>query len=204
EATDDPSAKMQWTHFHNVVQRYQVVMEGWPKKIPFMNLSQSSSALADLEMLWCKWDANKIYWRALSDEEFAELHKECEDKLESGELVDCHHCQRSDKGKKHNIQMRGSLLLATSSTGARKLLLTAMTVVWRKRNQFVSQQHHLVVLLQLSVVLVLVQPLLMCLILFHSLLILVILVSSLQMVILDPLTIISTFPCSTVNHCCLS
>ncbi|KAG1797630.1 hypothetical protein EV424DRAFT_1292587, partial [Suillus variegatus] len=43
--TGDPDARMQWTHyFRNVVQRYQVAIEGWPDNIPFTNLSQVSSA----------------------------------------------------------------------------------------------------------------------------------------------------------------
>ncbi|KAG2143101.1 hypothetical protein DEU56DRAFT_870617 [Suillus clintonianus] len=103
EATGDPSAKMQWTHyFRNVVQRYQVIVEGWPENIPFANLSQASSALADLEMLWRKWDTNKTYWKALTDEEFAEYRKERDDKLESGEIVDRRRRPRSDRGKKRN------------------------------------------------------------------------------------------------------
>ncbi|KAG1838014.1 hypothetical protein DFJ58DRAFT_668569, partial [Suillus subalutaceus] len=99
----DTSTKMQWAdYFHNIVQRYQVIVEGWPENIPFTNLVQSLSALADLEMLWHRWDTEKIYWRALSDEEFAQLHKEHEDKLESGKLVERHCRTRSDKGKKRN------------------------------------------------------------------------------------------------------
>ncbi|KAG1800238.1 uncharacterized protein HD556DRAFT_1305027 [Suillus plorans] len=80
EITGDDHAKMQWVYyFGNVIQCYQVIMEGWPEKIPFINLSQKS----------------------LSNEEFEELHKEHEEKLESSELAD-HCCQpQSDKGKKH-------------------------------------------------------------------------------------------------------
>ncbi|KAG2741137.1 hypothetical protein P692DRAFT_201684588, partial [Suillus brevipes Sb2] len=103
EVTSDPSAKMQWAdYFRNVVQRYQVIVEGWPENIPFTNLSQSSSALQDLEMLFHRWDTGKIYWRTLSDDEFAQLRKEREDKLESGELVERRRRTRSDKGKKRN------------------------------------------------------------------------------------------------------
>ncbi|KAG1735557.1 hypothetical protein EDB19DRAFT_1830226 [Suillus lakei] len=52
EATGDPDVKMQWVHYwHNVVQRYLVICEGWPVDMPFENLSKVSSSLTDLEML---------------------------------------------------------------------------------------------------------------------------------------------------------
>ncbi|KAG2108476.1 uncharacterized protein F5147DRAFT_773676 [Suillus discolor] len=57
--TGDPDARMQWTHyFRNVVQHYQVAIEGWPDNIPFANLSQASSACPNLEMLYSKWESN--------------------------------------------------------------------------------------------------------------------------------------------------
>ncbi|KAG2112651.1 uncharacterized protein F5147DRAFT_650807 [Suillus discolor] len=90
EITGDNCAKMQWVYyFHNVIQHYQVVVEGWPEKIPFTNLSQVSSTLLDLQMLLHKWESGAMYWKSLSDEEFEELCKECKEKL------------KSDKGKKH-------------------------------------------------------------------------------------------------------
>ncbi|KAG1724450.1 uncharacterized protein EDB91DRAFT_1023468, partial [Suillus paluster] len=50
DLTSNNCAKMQWVHyFHNVIQCYQVVVEGWPNNIPFTNLSNISSAIPDLE-----------------------------------------------------------------------------------------------------------------------------------------------------------
>ncbi|KAG2740597.1 hypothetical protein P692DRAFT_20851330 [Suillus brevipes Sb2] len=79
--TKDPNANMHWAnYFRNVVQRYQVVIEGWPANIPFVNLSQASSALPDLEMIHRKWESCAICWKEIDD--------------------DHHRRTRSDKGKK--------------------------------------------------------------------------------------------------------
>ncbi|KAG1733399.1 uncharacterized protein EDB91DRAFT_1084453 [Suillus paluster] len=103
ECTGEPGAKMQWAHyFRNVVQQYQVVVEGWPDEIPFTNLSQVSSALPDLQMLCNRWDHGTTCWRSLSDEEFEKLHLEHEEKLESGAIIDRCCRTRSDKGMKHH------------------------------------------------------------------------------------------------------
>ncbi|KAG2125861.1 hypothetical protein BD769DRAFT_1321090, partial [Suillus cothurnatus] len=51
----------------NIVQRYQVVVEGWPDQIPFTNLSQVLSALLDLQMLCNRWDDGMTCWKSLSD-----------------------------------------------------------------------------------------------------------------------------------------
>ncbi|KAG2365336.1 hypothetical protein BDR07DRAFT_1481456 [Suillus spraguei] len=62
EITQDPKAWMHWAHYwRNVVQRYLVVIEGWPENIPFVNLSTVSSALPDLEMLLDKWKTGEIH-----------------------------------------------------------------------------------------------------------------------------------------------
>ncbi|KAG1867507.1 hypothetical protein C8R48DRAFT_599185 [Suillus tomentosus] len=101
ECTGDTGAKMQWAHyFRNVVQRYQVVVEGWPDQIPFTNLSQVSSVLPDLQMLCNRWDDGATYWKSLSDEEFEKLRLEHEEKLKSGVIIDRRRRTRSDKGMK--------------------------------------------------------------------------------------------------------
>ncbi|KAG1770134.1 hypothetical protein EV702DRAFT_1202548 [Suillus placidus] len=99
--TGEPRTKMQWAYyFCNVVQFYQVAIEGWPDRIPFTNLSQVSSALPDLEMLLRKWETGATCWKVLNDEEFEQLRRERNDQLERGEIID--HCRRtrSDKGSK--------------------------------------------------------------------------------------------------------
>ncbi|KAG1731404.1 hypothetical protein EDB19DRAFT_1640861, partial [Suillus lakei] len=48
-------------YWHNMVQWYLVVVEDWPDNIPFVNLSNVSSALPDLEMLLHKWQSCAIH-----------------------------------------------------------------------------------------------------------------------------------------------
>ncbi|KAG1877154.1 hypothetical protein C8R48DRAFT_768703 [Suillus tomentosus] len=92
EITKDEGAKMHWTnYFQSVVQHYQVIIEGWPVKIPFVNLSKASSALPDLKMLEWKWRAGTICWREIDEEELLKLLEECNEKLESWEIVDHRH-----------------------------------------------------------------------------------------------------------------
>ncbi|KAG1799830.1 uncharacterized protein HD556DRAFT_1230959 [Suillus plorans] len=114
--TGDPDARMQWTHyFRNVVQRYQVAIEGWPDNIPFANLSQVSSARPDLEMLYSKWESKQIKWKVLTDEEFEELYSKRQGQIDRGEIVDHRRRTRSDKGKK-----RKGLAAATNPNRRKK------------------------------------------------------------------------------------
>ncbi|KAG2055396.1 hypothetical protein BDR06DRAFT_970884 [Suillus hirtellus] len=86
--TGDPDARMQWTHcFHNVVQCYQVAIEGWPDNIPFTNLSQASSACPNLKMLYSKWESKQIKWKVLANEEFRELYSKGQGQIDRGEIL---------------------------------------------------------------------------------------------------------------------
>ncbi|KAG1720872.1 hypothetical protein EDB19DRAFT_1575740, partial [Suillus lakei] len=68
EITGEPRAAMQWMHyFCNVVQRYQVIIEGWPESIKFTNLSNVSSALPDLKMLERQWKSGATKWITIDD-----------------------------------------------------------------------------------------------------------------------------------------
>ncbi|EGO01357.1 hypothetical protein SERLA73DRAFT_72302 [Serpula lacrymans var. lacrymans S7.3] len=97
----DQKAKMQWTQYwRNIIQRYQVKIEGWPENIPFGNLSRISSALPDLEMLLRKWQSGATYWKNLTDEEFKELSVEHDHQIESGDIQVLKRRTRSDKGEK--------------------------------------------------------------------------------------------------------
>jgi hypothetical protein len=76
QATGDSGARMQWSHyFRNVVQCYQVAIEGWPDNMPFANLSQVLSARSDLEKLYSRWESKETKWKVLTDDEFQELHQ---------------------------------------------------------------------------------------------------------------------------------
>ncbi|KAG2338064.1 hypothetical protein BDR05DRAFT_856401, partial [Suillus weaverae] len=97
----DPNAKMQWVQYwRNIVKRYSVIIEGWPKQIPFANLSAVSSSLPELEMLLRKWQSGAIYWKRLTPEELEHMDKERDEGIENGAIAE--KCQRvhSNKGKK--------------------------------------------------------------------------------------------------------
>ena len=100
--TSDGKARMEWKQYwRNVVKRYQVIVEGWPADIPFCNLSETSSALPDLENLLRKWRCGKIYWRKLSEAELNRLDLERDAQIENGELAaPTPRRRRSDYGKK--------------------------------------------------------------------------------------------------------
>ena len=101
EVTGDSCAKMQWAYyFRNIVQRYQVMIEGWPDSVPFGNLSSVSSALPALETLLRKWESGTTHWKTLSEEDFETVRQEHEEKLKSGEVEERHRRTRSDKGTK--------------------------------------------------------------------------------------------------------
>ncbi|KIJ58419.1 hypothetical protein HYDPIDRAFT_75130, partial [Hydnomerulius pinastri MD-312] len=103
EITGDPNAKMQWAHyFRNVIARYMAIIRNWPERIPFTNLSTVSSALPDLEMLLRMWESGAIFWELLSEEQYATLRRERNEKLNSGELVEHTRRARSDKGTKRS------------------------------------------------------------------------------------------------------
>ncbi|KAG1778325.1 hypothetical protein EV702DRAFT_1196329 [Suillus placidus] len=99
--TGNPKATMQWADYWcNIVQRYNIICEGWPSTVPFKNLSEASSALPELKMLLDKWQSGSIEWRHLEEAEYEQLLQERLEKIESGEIIERTCCQRSDKGKK--------------------------------------------------------------------------------------------------------
>jgi hypothetical protein len=101
EITGVPKATMQWVNYwHNIVQCYRVVCEGWPAHIPFKNLSEASSSLPELDMLLDMWKTKLIHWRLLDEAEYQQLLQEHQEKLKIGEVVEPSHWRHSDKGKK--------------------------------------------------------------------------------------------------------
>ncbi|KAG0702914.1 hypothetical protein DFH29DRAFT_804326, partial [Suillus ampliporus] len=101
EITGEPRAAMQWTHyFHNVVQRYQVIIEGWPESIKFTNLSNVSSALPDLKMLERQWKSGATKWITIDDDELEKLRLKRDEQLDNGKITDHRRRTRSDKGRK--------------------------------------------------------------------------------------------------------
>ncbi|KZT69293.1 hypothetical protein DAEQUDRAFT_738185 [Daedalea quercina L-15889] len=71
--TGDEVATMHWpTYWKDVVARYHVIIEGWPEDVPFRNLSDVSN-LGKLEQLLHGWQNGDIFFRRISDAEFAAL-----------------------------------------------------------------------------------------------------------------------------------
>ncbi|KAG1801745.1 uncharacterized protein BJ212DRAFT_1305035 [Suillus subaureus] len=56
---------------------------------PDVKMHKVSNSLTDLEMLLCKWKSGDIYWRQMENEEFEELHREQNKKLNSGQKCTC-------------------------------------------------------------------------------------------------------------------
>jgi hypothetical protein len=76
------------------------MVEGWPDSVPFVNLSQASSALPELDRLFWSWKSGATCWKTLMDEEFEKILQEHNDKLDHGEIDNHRRWTRSDKGKK--------------------------------------------------------------------------------------------------------
>ena len=93
---------MEWKYYWpNVVRCYQVIIEGWPEKIPFANLSQASSAFSELQNLLKRWQDGDTYWKKLMEVELDDLEMKRMEKIQSGEIqLPPPHHRGSDYGKK--------------------------------------------------------------------------------------------------------
>jgi hypothetical protein len=92
------------------------MVEGWPDSVPFVNLSQASSALPELDRLFRSWKSGATCWKTLTDEEFEKILQEHNDKLDRGEIDDHRRQTRSDKGKKQ----KKPTAIDSSSRGRKK------------------------------------------------------------------------------------
>ncbi|KAG1842845.1 hypothetical protein F4604DRAFT_1689765 [Suillus subluteus] len=107
QITGNPDANMQWAlYFQNIVQCYQVMIEGWPDNIPFANLSQVSSALPELDRLFQRWKLGAMHWKTLTDEEFEKILQEHNDKLDHGKINDHRQWTQSDKAMDSSLRSR--------------------------------------------------------------------------------------------------
>ena len=80
---------MQWKYyFKNVVSHYKVVIEDWPSEVPFANLSNVSSPLAELETMLRKWEMGQIHWKRITEDEYKQLCEERRSQVERGELTE--------------------------------------------------------------------------------------------------------------------
>ncbi|GBE86669.1 hypothetical protein SCP_0905490 [Sparassis crispa] len=86
--TGDRMASMRWpSYWKDIVQRYHVMIVGWPEEVPFKNLSQVSN-LAKLEILLRKWQNNETRFRRITDAELTVLSTEREARIEAGTEID--------------------------------------------------------------------------------------------------------------------
>ncbi|TFK67057.1 hypothetical protein BDN72DRAFT_899278 [Pluteus cervinus] len=72
--TQNPTARMEYVHYwEKVVRRYHVVLEGWPDKLPFKNLSDCADSLYDINLLQDQMKNQLLSWKKLTEIEFDEL-----------------------------------------------------------------------------------------------------------------------------------
>jgi len=77
EITQDENASMRWpSYWKDIVVKYRVIIVGWPyDEVPFRNLSDVSN-LQKLELLLKGWQDGTIYFRRVTDGEFATMSEE--------------------------------------------------------------------------------------------------------------------------------
>ena len=100
--TKDDTACMEYVDYHRkVVQRYQVILKGWPQTLPFKSPRKCSSSIQELEdLLQCLRD-KRTYWKQLTDDELTALEKEHKEQIEHGKIIPpAPRRRRSDLGKK--------------------------------------------------------------------------------------------------------
>lgn len=83
--TQDENASMRWpSYWKDIVVKYRVAIVGWPyNEVPFRNLSDVSN-LQKLEILLKGWQEGTIYFRHITDAEFAMMEAERASQLEVG------------------------------------------------------------------------------------------------------------------------
>jgi hypothetical protein len=93
---------MKWKNYEtDIVQQYGVYITGWPKKIPFANLSIASSGKPELNRLLKAWQDRTTMWCAITESERCERKRALDAKYVSGEIpVPIPRKERSDQGKK--------------------------------------------------------------------------------------------------------
>ncbi|KDQ59630.1 hypothetical protein JAAARDRAFT_56629 [Jaapia argillacea MUCL 33604] len=101
EVTGDAAATMKWTQYWwDIVTKYRVVVDGWPNSIPFGNLSDVVKTLHEYESLTRKWQKGKIFFKTLSEQEFAEMDEDQQQQIDNGEIDIPTRKTCSDKGQK--------------------------------------------------------------------------------------------------------
>ncbi|KAL0567210.1 hypothetical protein V5O48_014784 [Marasmius crinis-equi] len=99
---------MQYERFDTTItMRYKVVVEGWPKGIPFQKPSAFGGALEPLVRLRNAWQTGEAHFRKLSDDEFQTWLAQRVEKIEKGDIVPKARKKRSDAGVKRGGKANG-------------------------------------------------------------------------------------------------
>lgn len=82
--TQDENASMRWpSYWKDIVVKYRVAIVGWPyNEVPFRNLSDVSN-LQKLELLLRGWQQGAIYFRHVTEAEFALMAAEQASQVDS-------------------------------------------------------------------------------------------------------------------------
>ena len=96
---------MKWTKYEeDIVQARGVYISGWPKEIPFANLSVASSGKPELAKLLTMWQDGSIQWLHLNSKEKAERQRKLEVCYALGKMtMPKPHKSRSDKGVRKRV-----------------------------------------------------------------------------------------------------
>lgn len=95
---------MQWERYEDlVVNRYSVVLDGWPEDITF---NPSNLTLRELQLILALLVKERCVWKKLTPEELDERQSRYTDRLVNGEVQ--MRKKRSDAGKKKGKTVRGN------------------------------------------------------------------------------------------------
>ncbi|KAF8169210.1 hypothetical protein K438DRAFT_1941401 [Mycena galopus ATCC 62051] len=100
DITGNPDATMAYIWYEeDIVQRYNVVMEGWTG-VPFQNISTVSTSLPNLRLLLDAIKSGVCAFRKLSTAEAATRKAKWDADVTAGTAIPKHRAQRSDAGQK--------------------------------------------------------------------------------------------------------
>lgn len=89
-----------------IVQRYKVVIKGWPNDIPMVNPSEIAS-LDDLLRIREAWRIGTAFWEKLTQAEVKKHMESVQTRLDAGETIGRKRKKRADAGKKRGKRNAG-------------------------------------------------------------------------------------------------
>ncbi|KAL0576011.1 hypothetical protein V5O48_005956 [Marasmius crinis-equi] len=99
---------MQYERFDTTItMRYKVVVEGWPKGIPFQKPSAFGGVLEPLVRLQNAWQTGEAHFRKLGNDKFQTWLAQRAEKIEKGDIIPKARKKRSDAGVKRGGKDNG-------------------------------------------------------------------------------------------------